>query len=127
LQKHKKYDLISVILVYLFINMSFLYSRNEMLSKLREIVKQSNFISDYIISYAEGLHDDEKLAKFLVLVYESFVLEKSLNDNLKKIIANNIIEINMKKVEIYKQTEKQVIQDAELIDKELFEENLLNF
>jgi len=107
--------------------MSFLYSRNEMLSKLKEIVKQSNFISDYIISYAEGLHDDEKLAKLLVLVYESFVLENSLDDKLKKIIANNIIEINIKKVEIYKQAEKQVIKDAELIDKELFEESLLYF
>lgn len=107
--------------------MSSSYSREEMLSKLKEIVNQSNFISDYVISYAENLQDDEKLAKLLVVIYESFVVEKSLNNDLQEIVANNIVDINMKKIEIYKKTEKQIRQDVEKVDKEPFEENLLNF
>ena len=104
------------------------YSREELLHKLEELVNQSEFISKGVITTWEHLADIEDLKKLIVLTHDSLEQEKNLSEEEKDDLSKKIIDINYKKISIYKNFEKKARQEDELnqknsdeidIDKEL--------
>jgi tryptophan synthase alpha subunit len=126
LQKFKKYDLILKSFTFYF-NFMANYTRQELLEKIKELVDDSIFISEYVIEYSQELENIEEIEKLLLITYDAYITEKALNDDEKNELTDVIVDISKKKIEIYNKTQKQIREDVEQADKEFFDEILLNF
>jgi hypothetical protein len=105
------------------------YTREQLLNKLKNLVNESEFISSDIITYWESLDDDTQLSELIVIIYDNLENEKTLSDEEKKVLTSTIIDINKKRVELYKKHSKEARDEAEKLDNENdpFDEKLLDF
>lgn len=103
------------------------YTRQELLEKIKELVDDSIFISEYVIEYSQELENIEEIEKLLLITYDAYITEKALNDDEKNELTDVIVDISKKKIELYNKTQRQIREDVEQADKEFFDEILLNF
>lgn len=103
------------------------YTKQELLEKIKQLVEDSIFISEYVIEYSQELENLDEIEKLLVIVYDAYITEKTLNGDEKNELTDIIVDLSKKKIEVYKKTEKQIREDIEQADKEFFDEILLNF
>lgn len=126
LQKEEKYGLIRGSFTFYF-NFMANYTRQELLEKIKELVDDSIFISEYVIEYSQELENIEEIEKLLLITYDAYITEKALNDDEKNELTDVIVDISKKKIELYNKTQRQIREDVEQADKEFFDEILLNF
>ncbi len=93
------------------------FTKEDLLNKLKDFLSQSDFLNESILEYAKDL-EQEKLEKLLIIVFQAILTEKNLWEKWKEEVANIITEINKEKISLLKKAEKDLLKDAEKLDKE---------
>jgi len=88
------------------------FSKEQLLEKLSEIVKKSEFLPSWLLEKAKTLYQ-EKLEKLLILANEAAKAEKQLTQDQKDKINDLLIKFSQKKIEIYKNGLKRFLKDEE--------------